>query len=86
MKKRIRMRIEILILLEIFLVIDMFSADFTIVETYEGPAVSPSIQFWVCLVAFSIILYRISTRLFPEKRPMAAIKKQMPDWLIKGDI
>lgn len=86
MKKR-KMRIEILALLEIFLVIGMFSANFTIVETYEGPAVSPSIQFWVCLVGFSIILYRISTRLFPEKRPIAEIKKQeMPDWLIKGDI
>ena len=84
MKRRIRVRIEVLLLLEVFLVIGMFSADFTIVDTYEGPAVSPSVQFWICLVAFSIILYRISTRLFPEKRPVA--KKQMPDWLIKGDI
>ena len=54
MKKR-KVRIEVLALLEIFLIIGMFSADFTIVETYEGPAVSPSIQFWICLVAFSIV-------------------------------
>lgn len=85
MKKR-KVRIEVLALLEIFLIIGMFSADFTIVETYEGPAVSPSIQFWICLVAFSIILYRISTRLFPEKRPTMVKKQEMPDWLIKGDI